>query len=113
MIVDPDKLARAKAREARHIKAQEEENEKTRKARIRRERIEKQIETARQFILGRVVLAALPKMAHEHKATICRWAHEAGLTEKELALIPEFSVHLVRDPPSLKPAAAEFSRTGK
>ena len=114
MIVDPEKLARAKLREAKRIEFEHQEAEKRRKAQIGRRKLEREIETARQFVLGRIVLAALPKMAHEQKAVICRWAHEAGLTEKELALIPEFSVHIVRETPSLKvPGSPEFARTGK
>jgi hypothetical protein len=113
MTIDPEKLARAKAREAKRIESEAQEAEKRKKAEIARRKLEKQIETARQFVIGRIVLAALPKMAHEQKAAICRWAHEAGLTEGELKLIPEFAVHIVRETPSLKPAAAEFTRTGK
>jgi hypothetical protein len=113
MSIDLDRLARAKSREAKQTERANQQAEKQRKSEIHRKKLEKELETARQFLFGKVILASLGKLSHDEKLVIRHLVHRAELTDKELAIIPEFAVHSVSEPLSLKPAAVEFARTGK
>jgi hypothetical protein len=113
MTNDLERLARAKIRKANRITQAQEAAARERNAAIAEKKLERSIQKKRQFLFGRVIDDALSVMSHEQKALIRHLVHRAGLSENELALLPEFAIHAVAEPPSLKPAAAEFSRTGK
>lgn len=111
MTISPDQLLRAKQKEARRIKSEEQAAAKRRDAQSNRRKREKELETARRFVLGKVVDLVKGSMSHEEKATMCGWVTKAALTDNERALIPEFTVHLVRETP--KVIAADFAKAGK
>jgi hypothetical protein len=113
MIVDTEKLARAKRREAKRIELEAQAAENRRKSQIARRKLEKENETARRFVFGKVIDAAKATLTHEEKALLCGLVSRADLTDSERSLIPEFSIGLVKTAPSLKAAGAEFGRTGK
>jgi hypothetical protein len=111
MTTDLERLARAKKREANRITIEAQDAEKRRKAQIARKKLEDAIAEKRKFTMGDKILAA--KLTHEEKAVLCGIVSRSGLTTAERELLADFTVHIVREAPSLKPAAAEFSRNGK
>jgi hypothetical protein len=111
MSTDLDRLARAKEREAKQIERATRENEKQRKAEIKRKKLEAEISTRRAFLIGETIRDA--KLTHDEKAVICGIMSRRESKPGDWDKVSDFTVHIVRETPSLKPAAVEFSRTGK
>jgi hypothetical protein len=65
----------------------------------------------RCFLIGETILDA--KLSHEEKAVICGIMSRRESKPKDWDKVSDFTVHLVREAPSIKPAASEFTRTGK
>jgi len=110
MTTDLEQLARAKQREAKQVERESQEAAKRRKAEIRRKKLEEMIATKRKFLMGEKIFAA--KLSHEEKAVLCGIISRSDLTHAERELLSDFAMHVVHSIPSLKPASAEFSRTG-
>jgi hypothetical protein len=72
---------------------------------------EKRLRQRRSFLLGETILAA--KLSHEEKTMICRIMSRRESPPKDWDKVSDFAVHIVREAPAIKPAAAEFARTGK
>ena len=108
-----EQLAAAKRKEAARIDKEARDSEMRRKASIKRRKAEEALRNARRGLFGRIVDEASPTMTHEEKALMCGLVGKGKLTDEERKLIPEFSLHVVKELPSMKPALAEFSRTGK
>jgi hypothetical protein len=109
MSTDLDRLARMKQRQADQLKREEQEAEKRRKTEIRK--AERDLALRRAILIGETIRDA--KLTHEEKAVICRIISRRESPPADWDKISDFTMHVVREAPTLKPAAAEFSRTGK
>jgi hypothetical protein len=111
MSTDLDRLARMKQRQADQLKREEQEAEKRRKTEIKIRKAERDLALRRAILIGETIRDA--KLTHEEKAVICRIISRRESPPADWDKISDFTMHVVREVPSIKPAAAEFSRTGK
>jgi hypothetical protein len=72
---------------------------------------EKRLRVRRSFLIGETILDA--HLTHEEKAVICGIMSRRESKPADWDKVSDFTVHLVREAPTIKPAAVEFSRTGK
>jgi hypothetical protein len=107
-----EQVAIAKRKEAARIDKETKDAEARRKASIRRRKAEEALRNARRGLFGRLVDEASPTMTHEEKALMCGLVVKGKLTDEERKLIPEFTLHVVKESP-LKPVVTEFVRAGK
>jgi hypothetical protein len=80
-------------------------------ARIKADK-EKRLLLRRSILIGETILDA--DLHHEERAMLCRIISRRADKPKDWEKISDFTIHSVPSSPvSLKPAATEFSRTGK
>jgi len=86
---------------------------KARKAELARQKAdnEKRLRQRRSFLIGETILDA--KLTHEEKAVICGIMSRRESKPADWDKVSEFTVHVVRETPSLKSGAHDFVRTGK
>jgi DNA-binding protein H-NS len=111
MSSDLDRLAKMKLRKAAQLERERQEAEKLRKTEIKIRQAERALATRRAMLIGETIRDA--KLSHEEKAVICGIMSRRESKPADWDKVSDFTVHLVRETPSLRPAAAEFSRTGK
>ena len=112
MSTDLDRLARAKEREAKQITLATQQEEKKRKAEIRRKKLEAQIATRRAFLIGETIRDA--KLTHEEKAVICGIMSRRESRPADWDKVSDFTIHSVPSSAhGFKASVSEFVRTGK
>jgi hypothetical protein len=71
----------------------------------------KRLRQRRAFLIGETILDA--RLTHEEKAVICGIMSRRESKPADWDKVSEFTVHVVREAPSLRQAAPDFVRTGK
>jgi hypothetical protein len=86
---------------------------KDRKTELEKDKADKakRLRQRRAFLIGETILDV--DLHHEERAMLCRIISRRTEKPKDWDKIADFTIHSVPQPPSLKPAAAEFARTGK
>jgi hypothetical protein len=100
-----------KQRKATQVERERQEAEKLRKTDIKIKQAEKALALRRAILLGETIRDA--KLTHEEKAVICGIMSRRESKPADWDKVSDFAIHAVQSAPSLKPAAVEFSRTGK
>lgn len=86
---------------------------KSRKAELAKQKAdkEKRVRLRRSFLIGETILDA--RLTHEEKAVICGIMSRRESKPADWDKVSEFTVHVVREAPSLRQAAPDFVRTSK